>query len=106
MSMPAELIDNQITLADLLRGMADAPDIPVTGITDDSRKLQAGNVFLACQGATSHGLDYLQQAMAADIAAIVFDSATGHAVEADVPMIPVPGLVGDLIVYEFCRHAH
>ena len=96
MSMPAELIDIQITLADLLRGMADAPDIPVTGITDDSRKLQAGNVFLACQGATSHGLDYLQQAKAADIAAIVFDSATGHAVEADVPMIPVPGLVGHL----------
>lgn len=92
MSMPASLIKAQITLADLLRGIADAPDIPVTGIADDSRRLLAGNVFLACQGATSHGLAYLEQALAAEVAAVVFDSATGSAIETDVPMIPVEGL--------------
>lgn len=96
MSMPAELIDTQITLAELLRGIADAPDIPVTGITADSRRLQPGNVFLACQGATSHGLEYLAQAVAADVAAVVFDSATGSAIEANVPMIPVDGLADHL----------
>lgn len=96
MSMPARLIKAQITLADLLRGIADAPDIAVTGIADDSRRLLAGNVFLACQGATSHGLEYLEQAVAADVAAVVFDSATGSAIEAGVPMIPVEGLAGHL----------
>jgi len=92
MSMPAERIDTQMTLAELLRGIADVPDISVTGIAADSRRLQAGNVFLACQGATSHGLEYIDQAVAAGVAAVVFDSATGSAIEAAVPMIPLDGL--------------
>ena len=96
MSMPAELLKPQMTLAELLQGIVDAPELPVTGITDDSRKLRAGNVFLACRGATSHGLDYLPQAIAAKVAAVVFDSATASGVEADVPVIPVNGLANQL----------
>ena len=74
MSVPAMLVNTQMTLAELLRGMADAPEIPITGIADDSRELRTGNVFLACQGANSHGLDYLQQAVAANVAAVAFDA--------------------------------
>ena len=96
MSMPALSINTQTTLAELLRGMVNVPEIPITGISDDSRELQPGNVFLACQGANSHGLDYLHQAIAANVAAVVFDSETGSAIDADVPMIPVPGLAGHL----------
>ena len=96
MSMPAELLKSQITLADLLDGMIAAPEIPVTGITDDSRKLRAGNVFLACQGAASHGLDYIEQAVAANVAAIVFDSATGSVHNAPVPIFAVEGLANRL----------
>jgi UDP-N-acetylmuramoyl-L-alanyl-D-glutamate--2,6-diaminopimelate ligase len=96
MSMPAEFLKPQITLADLLDGIVTAPGIPVTGITDDSRKLQAGNVFLACQGDSSHGLDYIDQAIAANVAAVVFDSATGNPVEVGVPMIAVDGLANRL----------
>jgi UDP-N-acetylmuramoyl-L-alanyl-D-glutamate--2,6-diaminopimelate ligase len=96
MSMPAMLVNTQMTLAELLRGMADAPEIPITGIADDSRELRTGNVFLACQGANSHGLDYLHQAVAANIAAVAFDAETGNMIDAGVAMIPVPGLARHL----------
>ncbi|MDA0679069.1 MAG: UDP-N-acetylmuramoyl-L-alanyl-D-glutamate--2,6-diaminopimelate ligase [Proteobacteria bacterium] len=96
MSMPAELIAPTTTLAQLLQGIAAAPDLPVTGIADDSRKLKPGYVFFACQGATSHGLAYLQQAIQANVSAVVFDSSTGNSIEAAVPMIPVPDLEGHL----------
>ena len=96
MSMPAMLLNTEMTLAELLRGMVDAPGIPIAGISDDSRELQAGYVFLACKGASSHGLDYLQQAIAANVAAVVFDADTGSMADVSVPMIAVPGLAGHL----------
>lgn len=96
MSMPAALLNPQITLAELLKDIAVAPETLLTGISDDSRKLRAGNVFLACQGATSHGLAYLDQALAANVAAVVFDSATGTGVDSGVPMIAVDGLANRL----------
>ena len=96
MSMPAELIAHGMTLDELLAGIADAPRIGVTGISSDSRKLSRGNLFLACQGETSHGLDYAAQAEEAGVAAIAWDSATASAVDVSVPMIPVDGLAGRL----------
>jgi UDP-N-acetylmuramoyl-L-alanyl-D-glutamate--2,6-diaminopimelate ligase len=96
MSMPAAHISNGMTLDHLLEGMADAPAIAVTGISADSRTLQAGDLFIACQGATSHGLDFVDQAMAAGVAAIAWDTSTASAVEADVPMVAVEGLASKL----------
>ena len=96
MSMPAEHLGTGLTLDALLGGIAPAPSIPVSGISSDSRKLRPGNVFLACQGATSHGLDFIDQAEAAGVAAVVWDSSTGSPVDAGVPMIAVEGLAGRL----------
>ncbi len=96
MSMPAESLSSIVTLKDLLAGIVDAPQIPISGITADSRQLQSGDVFLACQGATSHGLDYLDQAIAAGVSAVVWDSSTHRNPQADVPIIGVDGLSGQL----------
>ncbi len=96
MSVPARLITPHFTLDRLLRGLADAPPIIVGGISSDSRTLQRGDVFFACQGATSHGLEYLDQAVEAKVAAVVWDSLTGSPVEAAVPLIPLPGLAEQL----------
>ena len=63
MSMPAEILRPNVTLDQLLEGMTEAPAIPLTGISSDTRKLQEGNLFVACQGRTSHGLDFLEQAV-------------------------------------------
>jgi UDP-N-acetylmuramoyl-L-alanyl-D-glutamate--2,6-diaminopimelate ligase len=82
-------------LAQLLAGIADAPRLAITGIATDSRRVERGNVFLAYQGATSHGLKFLDQVVAAGAAAIVWDGATaaaGLARQSPLPTIAVQGL--------------
>ncbi|MCH7637332.1 MAG: hypothetical protein IIA12_06645, partial [Proteobacteria bacterium] len=75
MSMPAEHITRTITLADLLQGFADAPALPISGIASDSRQLRRGFLFLACPGISSHGADYLDQAIEAGVARLVGSDA-------------------------------
>ena len=90
MSMPAEHMKPAPTLDQLLRGYADAPAIPVHGIASDSRQLQRGDLFLAVQGAGSHGLDYIAQALEAGVCAVAWDASTGVApAEVGVPLIAV-----------------
>jgi UDP-N-acetylmuramoyl-L-alanyl-D-glutamate--2,6-diaminopimelate ligase len=98
MSMPAERIRERPNLQELLRGLAAAPSIAIRGISDDSRRLQAGGVFIACQGTTRHGLEFVDAAIEAGVAAIVWDSSTGDASLAtgNVPFVPVHGLAGHL----------
>jgi UDP-N-acetylmuramoyl-L-alanyl-D-glutamate--2,6-diaminopimelate ligase len=99
--MPAELIRPHVTLAQLLKGIATAPAIRIHGLSSDSRRLSPGDVFIALEGHTSHGLDFVGQAIGAGVAAVLFDPATATADprEYDVPLIPVNGLlarVGDI----------
>jgi len=97
MSMPAEHLTSAPTLADLLQGFADAPAVPVTGIASDSRLLEEGYLFLACQGVASHGVDYLQEALAAGVGAIAFDGSTADLPAAiGVPVVAVEDLAGKL----------
>ncbi len=94
MSMPAEHVNQAMTLAELMQGYADAPDIPVYGIASDSRQLQEGDLFLACQGIASHGIDYVDDAIAAGVVAIAYDASTVARPrgEFDVPMLAVDDL--------------
>ncbi|MEX0976776.1 MAG: UDP-N-acetylmuramoyl-L-alanyl-D-glutamate--2,6-diaminopimelate ligase [Woeseia sp.] len=89
----------QFNLAQLLTGIAVAPPIPITGLQTDSRQLERGNVFLACQGATSHGLAFLDQAVAAGAAAVIWDGNPAHfrtAMRSPLPIVGVPGLCNRL----------
>ena len=94
MSMPAEHLIRPITLAELLQGFAEAPALPISGIASDSRQLRRGFLFLACQGISSHGADYLEQAIEAGVVAVAYDAATAKlpAVNVGVPMIAVENL--------------
>ena len=94
--MPAESTKLRANLQQLLRGIAEAPALAVHDIASDSRRLVSGDVFFAVQGDTSHGLDYADQALAAGVAAIVWDQDTGRPeqVPTTVPSIPVAGLAG------------
>jgi len=95
--MPAEQLSAVPTLAELLHGFADAPTVPVTGIASDSRQLAEGYLFLACQGAASHGLDYLHEALAAGVGAIAFDASTaGQPDDVGIPVVAVADLAGKL----------
>lgn len=90
--MPAENLKAKITLDQLFPDIVGVPALPLNGLSADSRRLQRGDLFLACQGATAHGLDFIEQATAAGVAAVAWDSSTAGAVESRVPMIAVPNL--------------
>jgi len=94
MSMPAEHLTTSKQLPDLLAGFADAPSIEIHGISSDSRALKRGDLFLACSGDNSHGLDYLGDAVTAGVAAVAWDASTSDAPNAEVgvPMVAVPNL--------------
>jgi len=97
MSVPAIQMNSTTSLAELLRGYADAPDLPVSGIASDSRRLKSGYLFLACEGVGSHGLDYLNEARDAGVCAVAWDSSTADApADIDVPMIAVDDLASHL----------
>ncbi len=94
MSMPAEHLTTSSSLNDLLQGFADAPVLEIRGISSDSRSLRPGDLFLAYAGHSSHGLDYVADAVGAGVAAIAWDSSSADAPASDVgvPMIAVAGL--------------
>jgi len=97
MSMPAMEMNRTPTVAGLLKGLADAPQLDVQGIASDSRQLQGGYLFLACQGIGSHGLDYLRDAVAAGACAVAWDSSSAEVpVDAGVPTIAVHDLASHL----------
>lgn len=97
MSMPAEYMTAAPTLVDLLEGYADAPEIPVRGIASDSRLLQDGFLFLAVQGMSSHGLDYLEQASQAGACAVAWDASSGVEPRSiGIPVIAIDDLAGKL----------
>ena len=93
MSMPAQQLNSSMSAATLLRGFAEAPEIPISGIASDTRDVRDGTLFLACRGERSHGLDYAAQAIEAGAAAIAYDVSTAATVpDIDAPLIPVDGL--------------
>lgn len=98
MSVPAEHVRAQISLDVLLERFANAPALPVTDITLDSRHLKMGSLFIACAGATHHGLDFWEAALEASAVAIAYDSSTASDIPRDVgiPLVPVANLAGHL----------
>ena len=84
------------SLQTLLAGFgAPTPDVLVSGVEMDSRRVVPGDLFLACKGANgrSHGLAHLEQALAQGAAAVAWEPAAGWA-EPDigVPDVPVEHL--------------
>src|SRR5262245_16023690 len=84
------------SLAHLLAGIVDVPrDVEITDITLDSRTAISGGLFLAVQGLKSHGLEYLDRALAAHVRAVAWEPRPGvtpPAVPAEVVSLPVPDL--------------
>jgi UDP-N-acetylmuramoyl-L-alanyl-D-glutamate--2,6-diaminopimelate ligase len=85
--MPAARINTAINLQQLLAGIADAPPLAMSGLGDDSRRLKSGDVFVAVQGANSHGLDFAESAIASGVVAIIWDTTTGSREAARGPVL-------------------
>jgi UDP-N-acetylmuramoyl-L-alanyl-D-glutamate--2,6-diaminopimelate ligase len=92
--IPAKLRPRAARLGDLLDGLP--PQLAAIGITAlslDSRKLTPGSLFVALPGSAGHGLDYLQEAVAAGCAAVAaevdakWNSERVAALRAGIPVI-------------------
>ncbi len=79
-------------LADLLQALTRdvIPDVQISGVETDSRRIRAGNLFLACAGGHNHGLDFVDEALARGAAAVAWDAQTPP--ELDVANLRVPEL--------------
>ena len=58
-------------LRELLAGIADASDIRVSGMTLDSRRVRAGDAFVALKGANTHGITFAPAALAQGASAVI-----------------------------------
>ena len=66
----------EMTLKQLLSGFVELdclPDIPLTGLCLDSRKIQSGNVFVALAGQKDHGLAFAEAAVKKGAVAVLCD---------------------------------
>lgn len=77
-----------MNLAELLNGFADAAAhsaMQVTGLADDSRAVQQGDLFIAVRGfGEQHGLSFLPQAIELGATSVIYET---HA-DADLSVIP------------------
>jgi len=73
-----------VKLNQLLPG---APDVEITGLTADSRRVKPGYLFAALEGVAQDGRAYIDQAIAAGAAAILTDERPG---EWSVPTVKSP----------------
>lgn len=81
----------------LLAGIVavDVPDIEITDLTLDSRKVRPGGAFVALRGLRSHGISFAQQAANAGASVILWETVEGVSVPplpAHVTTIAVPDL--------------
>jgi UDP-N-acetylmuramoyl-L-alanyl-D-glutamate--2,6-diaminopimelate ligase len=53
-------------------------DVPVNGITDDSRSVQAGNVFVAVKGEQTDGHTFIPAALKGGVAAVVLQNPAAN----------------------------
>lgn len=59
-------------MAPLVADPAAVPELPVSGVTCDSRTVQPGSVFVAIKGTVADGHDYIPRALAQGATAIVY----------------------------------
>ena len=86
-------------LGRLLAGFAEVPaqwaDLPVSGLSADSRTVQAGDLFFARRGGQRHGLEFLDAARAARAAAVIWeppDDGWLPAGDGGLPLLAAPEL--------------
>ncbi len=75
-----------IHLSELLDGFAlvkPEQDTQILGLELDSRKVQQGDCFIAIAGTSTHGIDFIPEAMAKGAVAVLVDSEDAHLIEED-----------------------
>jgi len=82
-----------MALAELLPDIAGIPgDLRISGLVQDSRAIEPGDVFVAIAGFGAHGLKFVEQARTAGASAILFEPPAPADLSAPDDAIAVPGL--------------
>lgn len=85
-----------MSLRMLLEGwLSEPPDIAVSGLGLDSRRIEAGHAFVAVEGSQGHGLDHVEQAIERGCVAVIHDGKRGQP-DLVVPCVEVKGLAARL----------
>jgi UDP-N-acetylmuramoyl-L-alanyl-D-glutamate--2,6-diaminopimelate ligase len=80
-------------LSELLPDVPDVPaDLAVTGLVQDSRAIRPGDAFVAIAGFGAHGLNFVDVAKQAGVAAILFEPPAPVDIPAPADAIAVPNL--------------
>lgn len=98
-----------VPLSELVRAIPDASDAAlagldggdpiITGITHDSRAVQAGDLYAALPGQKTHGARFARQALQHGARAVLTDPAGAELIEASTPRVVVAdprGVLGDV----------
>jgi len=89
MMMAVERITDQHDLDSLLRALkitGNHPEVSFRHLVTDSRKIQHGDLFIACENA----VPYIEEAIAAGAVAVLLDASVANKLESSfVPLIPV-----------------
>lgn len=80
--------------------------IGITGITDDSRLVRPGDLFLAYPGLTTDGRNYIDQAVALGATAIFAEAVGLEARQCQIPVVAVTGLAGRASEFAGCFYGH
>jgi len=100
--MVGAALDTGWRLSELLEGLAAVPrerDALVYGVHLDSRRVVPGGLFLACRGASVHGLAFLGQVLERGALAVAYEPDPEWSQEriralpsSGVPLVPIPDL--------------
>ena len=90
----AELLKGSIAVSEKHSKIVDA--LEISGLSLDSRVVEAGHLFIALVGAKQHGLEHINQVINKGACAVLFDpSGEGNRLAeniTDIPLIPVENL--------------
>ncbi|WP_295798855.1 UDP-N-acetylmuramoyl-L-alanyl-D-glutamate--2,6-diaminopimelate ligase [uncultured Microbulbifer sp.] len=89
----AQTENRTVSLVELVPGYAGIPDIAVSGVALDSRRVSAGDVFMALRGTQVDGRTFIDAAIENGAAAVLADGdAIGTETRSGVAVVTVPGL--------------
>ncbi len=89
---------HHLYMAELLADIVSAercPQLTVSGVTIDSRRVKAGDCFIALKGAVTDGTSYIEQAVARGAVAVLADDCSEISIEAaslSVPLLRIKNL--------------
>ena len=78
-------------LNDLLPDQRDLPKLVIAGITDDSRMVEQGDLFIAVPGLKVDGRDFIKDVEARNAAGVLCESPAPH-IEVSIPVVAIDNL--------------